>query len=344
MKFSTTTLGFVLSLSAVMAAPLKERAVEVATVTETYTKVVHETAVVWVPPPAKSEHPAAYSAKQYGYEPSSITTTHETVVETSTPVSSIPSTLSTSSTSSFSSSSLSSSSTESTTSSSTESTSTEATTTTESTSTESTSTEATSTTSTTTEATSTSTTSTAESTTSTTAEPTTSTTSQEPTTSSTSVSIPSTTIEASTTAVIPSFTPLSIPTTTQPAATSAVAKAVESAVSSGSGSGMYAGQMTYYTPGLGSCGETSGEGDYIVAAAWQYMWEGYGSSLNPNKNPKCGQKVMMTGPKGKQVPATIVDTCPGCNGKYDLDCTLVLFKELGCTEADGRCQMTWSPM
>ncbi|KAH8150505.1 uncharacterized protein LAJ45_05200 [Morchella importuna] len=299
MKFSTTTLGFVLSLSAVMAAPLKERAVEVATVTETYTKVVHETAVVWVPPPAKSEHPAAYSAKQYG--------------------------------------------------SSTESTSTEATTTTESTSTESTSTEststeATSTTSTTTEATSTSTTSTAESTTSTTAEPTTSTTSQEPTTSSTSVSIPSTTIEASTTAVIPSFTPLSIPTTSQPAATSAVAKAVESAVSSGSGSGMYAGQMTYYTPGLGSCGETSGEGDYIVAAAWQYMWEGYGSSLNPNKNPKCGQKVMMTGPKGKQVPATIVDTCPGCNGKYDLDCTLVLFKELGCTEADGRCQMTWSPM
>ncbi|KAH0613258.1 uncharacterized protein H6S33_009638 [Morchella sextelata] len=292
MKFSTTTLGFVLSLSAVMAAPLKERAVEVATVTETYTKVVQSTAVVWVAPPAKSEHPAAYSAKQYG--------------------------------------------------SSTESTSTEATTTT----TESTSTEANSTsTSSSTEATSTSTTSTAESTTSTTVEPTTSTTSQEPTTSSTSVSIPSTTIEIpTTTSVIPTFTPLFVPTTTQPAATSAVAKAVESAVSSGSGSGMYAGEMTYYTPGLGSCGITSGESDYIVAPSHLYMLESYSSGLNPNKNPKCGQQVMMTGPTGKQVPATIVDTCPGCNGMYDLDCTLELFKALGCTEIDGRCKMTWSPM
>ncbi|KAI5840661.1 hypothetical protein DFP73DRAFT_557320 [Morchella snyderi] len=343
MKFSTTTLGFVLSLSAVMAAPLKERAVEVATVTETYTKVVQETTVVWVAPPAKSEHPAAYTVKQYGYETSSITTTDEVVVETSTPLSSVQSTLSTSSTSSFSSSSLSSSSTESTTSSSTESTSTEATTTTESTSTKATST-STEATSTSTEAKSTSTSSATESTTSTTVESTTSTTSttsQEPTTSSTSVPVPSTTI---TTAVIPSFTPLSIATTTQPAATSAVAKAVESAVSSGSGSGMYAGKMTYYTPGLGSCGITSVEGEFIVAASYKYMWKDYPSQLNPNKNPKCGQKVMMTGPKGVQVAATIVDTCPGCNGEHDLDCTLSLFEELGCTQIDGKCDMTWSPM
>ncbi|KAI9354964.1 hypothetical protein BD770DRAFT_324325 [Pilaira anomala] len=71
------------------------------------------------------------------------------------------------------------------------------------------------------------------------------------------------------------------------------------------------GQATYYDveSGLGSCGTQSSHDEPVVAVNYIQMKNG----ANPNKNPLCHKKVKINGPKGKEVMANIVDTCPGCN-------------------------------
>ncbi|MCJ1461212.1 hypothetical protein MMC28_011594, partial [Mycoblastus sanguinarius] len=44
----------------------------------------------------------------------------------------------------------------------------------------------------------------------------------------------------------------------------------------------YSGDMTQYTPSVGSCGLTNGTNDAIVALSTQFMQNG----ANPNSNPK----------------------------------------------------------
>lgn len=93
----------------------------------------------------------------------------------------------------------------------------------------------------------------------------------------------------------------------------------------------YSGDMTYYTPGLGSCGITSGPEDHVVALSTQMMHSG----ANTNKNPRCGSWIDIWNPKTKQLHnATVVDTCQAC-ALHDIDVSPALFK-LVAPEGDGR--------
>lgn len=86
----------------------------------------------------------------------------------------------------------------------------------------------------------------------------------------------------------------------------------------------YTGDMTYYTPSLGSCGYHSSPNDDVVALAVPMMRNG----ANPNHNPKCGTKIGIWNPKTKKIHyATVVDTCYGCK-LHDIDVSPSLFKKV----------------
>ncbi|KAL8817487.1 MAG: hypothetical protein Q9223_003681, partial [Gallowayella weberi] len=96
----------------------------------------------------------------------------------------------------------------------------------------------------------------------------------------------------------------------------------------------YKGDMTYYAPGLGSCGITSNPpADHInvVALSREIM----ANPPNPNLNPKCGSKITIYNPATKKKhTATVVDTCWACK-KEDIDVNVELFR-LVAPKGDGR--------
>lgn len=82
----------------------------------------------------------------------------------------------------------------------------------------------------------------------------------------------------------------------------------------------FTGEMTYFTPGLGSCGQTSTESDLVVAISASKM----NSGGNPSNNPLCFTHITITNPEGVSQDATIVDTCMGC-AEDDIDVSPALF-------------------
>ncbi|KAK9478402.1 RlpA-like double-psi beta-barrel-protein domain-containing protein-containing protein [Lipomyces japonicus] len=127
------------------------------------------------------------------------------------------------------------------------------------------------------------------------------------------------------------------PTTSTSEAAAASATTVSSSSSSSSGSGTNSGQGTFYATGLGSCGITSSDSDYIVAISTEIM--NSASTGNPNTNPYCGKTI--TAYRGdKSVEVTVVDTCEAC-AEYDLDFSPSAFDQLG-EPAEGRIDITWS--
>ncbi|KAM3581543.1 hypothetical protein VKS41_006375 [Umbelopsis sp. WA50703] len=90
---------------------------------------------------------------------------------------------------------------------------------------------------------------------------------------------------------------------------------------------IFSGQATWFKPvteggPTGACGPKEDNNDMIVALnAAQY------GPMN-KKSKYCGKKIVITGPNGKKVTATINDACPGCK-KNSLDLTPALFKKLG---------------
>jgi hypothetical protein len=101
----------------------------------------------------------------------------------------------------------------------------------------------------------------------------------------------------------------------------------------------FTGEITYFTPGMGACGETSGEGDKMVAIS-QSLFDQYTPNGNPNKNPLCGKTLTIKGADGAEHKATIWDRCVGC-AMDDLDMPQEFFNEVttpsgSSTPADGR--------
>ncbi|KAI1392433.1 RlpA-like double-psi beta-barrel-protein domain-containing protein-containing protein [Hypoxylon trugodes] len=97
----------------------------------------------------------------------------------------------------------------------------------------------------------------------------------------------------------------------------------------------YAGDMTYYTPGLGACGKWNSESDHIVALAPAQ----YGYDANPNKAKVCGRKINIHY-GDKTATATVTDKCPEC-ASGSIDVSPAVFKELASLDA-GRVQVTWN--
>ena len=124
-------------------------------------------------------------------------------------------------------------------------------------------------------------------------------------------------------------------TKTKTSTTSTATPTIKKSKASSSSSGDYSGDATYYGTGLGSCGWTSKDSEYIVALNHGQMANG----ANSNKNPNCGRSITATGPKGS-VTVKVVDTCPGCaNG--DLDLSPAAFAKIA-DMAAGRVPVSWS--
>lgn len=121
-----------------------------------------------------------------------------------------------------------------------------------------------------------------------------------------------------------------------PATSSPAAAAPSASSSSSSSSGTFSGQATFYSPGLGACGETNTDSDMICAL--NYVQFDAVNTPNPNNNPDCNRKINVFY-QGKTITVTMVDRCPGCQDG-DLDLSPTAFSQLA-DESVGRIDITW---
>lgn len=104
------------------------------------------------------------------------------------------------------------------------------------------------------------------------------------------------------------------------------------------------GDLTYFLPGLGACGEWHGDADAVVAVS-RALYDAHDVDGNPNNNPLCGRSVLVTrdfveGGKGQvSVEAVVADRCPEC-ADWDLDLSPAVFNRLA-LEEDGRVVGHW---
>lgn len=177
-----------------------------------------------------------------------------------------------------------------------------------------------------------STTAQAEQTTSSTPEPTTETTQAAVTTPESTYVAPTPTYEApSSTYVAPA------PASSTPASYDSGSSSSGSNPAAGKS---FTGEMTYFTPGMGACGENSSESDHMVAIS-KVLFDQYTPNGNPNKNPLCGATVTIKGKDGADHTATIWDRCVGC-AEADLDMPEAFFDTVT-SHADGRAyDVSWS--
>ncbi|KAG9249943.1 allergen Asp F7 [Emericellopsis atlantica] len=105
-----------------------------------------------------------------------------------------------------------------------------------------------------------------------------------------------------------------------------------------SGGLVHNGEITYYTVGLGACGEDDAGMDQvenIVALSHELM------GTQSNGNPMCGQTITIT-VGGKSASATVRDKCMGC-AMNDIDVSEKVFKALfGGSLTSGRQPVEWS--
>ncbi|KAK8215242.1 hypothetical protein M8818_002254 [Zalaria obscura] len=178
-----------------------------------------------------------------------------------------------------------------------------------------------------------------------------------PSTTSTSVYVAPTTPTTSSVYVAPTTSTSSIyvapttstsvaPTTSEVATSTSAAPAASSSYASTSGlpdtsSGAeYSGQITNYTPGLGSCGWTNTDSEDIVAVSHTIMTS-YNPQNNPNNNPLCGRYITITGADGSPYTAKVVDTCPGCEGQAGLDLPLPLYNKVTNSDTNAPLTLEW---
>ncbi|KAI1405201.1 RlpA-like double-psi beta-barrel-protein domain-containing protein-containing protein [Hypoxylon fuscum] len=89
------------------------------------------------------------------------------------------------------------------------------------------------------------------------------------------------------------------------------------------------GDLTYYTPGLGSCGQTNTESDKVVALApAQFTEAGI-----------CGKNITIS-LNGKTTTAMVVDKCMGCSDD-SIDVSPTVFTELTSLDT-GRVKISWT--
>ncbi|KAJ9192241.1 hypothetical protein DTO032I3_8438 [Paecilomyces variotii] len=102
--------------------------------------------------------------------------------------------------------------------------------------------------------------------------------------------------------------------------------------------GPYTGDLTYYDPGLGSCGITS-SGSESICAVSHLVFDAASRGSDPNQNPLCGLKIRLRR-DGKSVDVKVVDRCVGCKAT-DIDTTRSVFSKLANLE-QGRVTVEWA--
>ncbi|KAF9822048.1 hypothetical protein IEO21_00042 [Rhodonia placenta] len=100
------------------------------------------------------------------------------------------------------------------------------------------------------------------------------------------------------------------------------------------------GDATFYAAGLGACGITNTDSDYIVAVSWQLFdnYPGY-DGTNPNTNPVCNKQITANY-QGKSVTVTVTDRCTGCD-VTSLDFTPTAFQNMADLSVGRLYGMTW---
>lgn len=138
----------------------------------------------------------------------------------------------------------------------------------------------------------------------------------------------------------PATTTQATPATTTQAtqATQTTQATPASSATSAPSSGTHSGQGTYYSTGLGACGITNVDTDYIVAISHQ-LYDENAKDANPNNNPLCGKKITAYY-QGKSVVVTVVDRCEGCQYN-DLDFSPSAFSQIADQDL-GRIDITWN--
>jgi len=106
--------------------------------------------------------------------------------------------------------------------------------------------------------------------------------------------------------------------------------------------GIWSGDLTYYAPGLGACGWTSGADDRIVAVS-HLLFDAFQKDVtNTNQNPLCGKRIRVKRDFGgeKSVDVVVSDRCTGCDWT-DLDVSPGVFGQLA-KEEQGRVVAEWA--
>ncbi|KZT05947.1 uncharacterized protein LAESUDRAFT_726515 [Laetiporus sulphureus 93-53] len=152
---------------------------------------------------------------------------------------------------------------------------------------------------------------------------------------STSVYVAPTSTEAASTIVAAA--------TTSEAESSSYVATPTAAADSSEPTWMYAtnsGDGTYYAAGLGACGITNTDSDYIVAVSWELFdnYPGY-DGTNPNTNPVCNKGITASY-GGKSVSVTVTDRCTGCS-TTSLDFTPTAFGDLADLSIGRLTDVTW---
>ncbi|KAL8740005.1 MAG: hypothetical protein Q9190_007241 [Brigantiaea leucoxantha] len=106
----------------------------------------------------------------------------------------------------------------------------------------------------------------------------------------------------------------------------------------------FVGDLTYYSPGLGSCGITSSDNDNICAVS-HILYDAESKGSDPNANPLCGLKIRATRfddrvQGQRSVDLKVVDRCTGCKTK-DIDLSPGAFRRLADPDL-GRVTVTWA--
>ncbi|KAI1764376.1 RlpA-like double-psi beta-barrel-protein domain-containing protein-containing protein [Hypoxylon sp. FL1150] len=89
------------------------------------------------------------------------------------------------------------------------------------------------------------------------------------------------------------------------------------------------GDITYYTPGLGACGETNTEADMVVALSPAQF------ATQPDL---CGKTITIE-LGDKNATAKVVDKCPGC-AAGSIDVSPSVFTQLASLDT-GRAKVSW---
>ncbi|KAJ4486238.1 RlpA-like double-psi beta-barrel-protein domain-containing protein-containing protein [Lentinula aciculospora] len=149
----------------------------------------------------------------------------------------------------------------------------------------------------------------------------------------------------------PTPTPTPSPTSTEaPTTTSSSSEAAATTASSDSGSdsdsavssflaGTNSGEATYYATGLGACGITNNDSQFIAAVSEKLfdIYPGY-DDVNPNSNPVCNRQISLTY-QSTTITVTVTDRCTAC-AETDLDLSPSAFSALA-DQSLGRINMSW---
>jgi len=136
--------------------------------------------------------------------------------------------------------------------------------------------------------------------------------------SSASSAAPAPTSQAAVPSTPPAAPPAAPTTTAAPAAAPPAAAPAAPAAPAAGGGPSGTGDITFYSLGLTSCGQTYSDSDAVVALSHLVMNNGG----NSNNNPLCGKTITITY-NGITKTGKVVDTCEGCAaGNIDLSPSL----------------------